>query len=234
MAFSKLSMAENTSNSVTLRYELSYGLVCLLKTRPTVTTAKICTREAVRPVIGCNVGDTRCVPVDLPHDYRQVGGSFIGTWDSPLLSGDTPYLFTAFVSYGNLTRCLSMELRTPEGIPSGVPTDVSFGVNKNSGSSTFTLTWLPPSRPERNGNISHYRILFWDPEDGSGVGSRETMVNDSLQFVEKYDSTQNYFYAVAACTSTGCGPSYNGSYDPNSSRSGVTSKGMHFSPVSIN
>lgn len=209
-------MAENTSNSVTLRYELSYGLVCLLKTRPGTTTVKICAREA--PVSDCNTyRDMECLPsVDLPHDYRQVGTSFVGTWESPSsLSGDILYLFTAFVSYGNLIKCTSVKLRTPEGIPSAAPINVSFRVGK--GSKSFALTWLPPPRLERNGNISHYRVLFWDGKDRSGT--RETVVNDSRQYVEEYDSARNYFYAVAACTSTGCGPSYNDSYDPSTPKS---------------
>lgn len=211
LAFSALSIDGNdSSNSVTLRYELSHGLACLLKTRPASTETKICTQETDSPDKYCNaINSDTCSAVDLPHDYRSVE-SFVGTWDSPMLSGDTPYAFTAFVSYGSLVNCTSVQVRTQEGIPSGKPLNVSFSVGREKISSTLMLmlTWLPPPNAERNGNISRYRVLFWNKSDSS---PREVIVNGSLKYTEEYDSSRDYSYAIAACTSQGCGPSYNDS-----------------------
>lgn len=209
LAFSNLSIDSSSSYSVTLRYELTHGLVCLLKTRPASTDseAKICMQEAKGPNKYCSISESAiCRDFDLPHDYRSVE-SFVGTWDSPIkLSGDTPYIFTTFVSYGNLVNCTSVQVRTREGIPSGPPENVSFSVGQER--TMLLLTWLPPPTAKRNGNISHYQVLFWNKSADSSP--REVIVNGSqLEYMEEYDSSWDYSYAIAACTSRGCGPSYN-------------------------
>ena len=213
LRFSDLSVGSGgiSSNTVTLHYELGRGLTCLLKTAPpsSNTIAKICTRQAGGPDSRCYMRDEdSCSDFALPFDYRTFE-SFNGTWDSPHLSGDTQYTFTAFVSHGNLVNCMSVSVRTLEGVPSGMPKNVSFTVSRDSNiSNSLLLTWLPPPQEEWNGNISYYRILFWDSENPSGSSSREVN-STSLRYSEEYDRSRHYSYAIAACTRQGCGPSYN-------------------------
>lgn len=150
-----------------------------------------------------------CSSMDLPHDYRTVGNSFEGTWDSSKLRGDTYYDFVAVVSYDRL-KCtdsgVTLHVYTLEGVPESPPT-VSASFVENEGGLNLTLKWAPPPRQDQNGNISYY-IIFLNDSRGDVVIDGTNVSADVTEYSVPYDPALGYTYAVSACTSQGCGPFY--------------------------
>lgn len=126
----------------------------------------------------------------------------------PRLRGDTSYSFTAVVFNDTFNTCSqSVVVHTPEGIPSSTPSNVM--IRTGGPGPNLTLTWLPPSYNDSNGNISHYWVSLKDSREG--INARNLTVYERI-YSEPYDASLSYSYSIAACTSRGCGPSLKGSY----------------------
>lgn len=60
---------------------------------------------------------------------------------------------------------------TPEGPPTGPPLNISYHFQTPD---VVCITWVPPSREQRNGQITHYDIQFFKKMDHSTVPERNT------------------------------------------------------------
>ncbi len=195
---------------------------------PSLATVKICTEQLTSP----GGGDKVDVPTDACSGTHCTAINqspvVVGEWNSDPLMGATLYQFTPMVIYTfddspPQTICdiqSSLEVCTPEGIPTEPPRNVSFSP-PDLGDENFTITWLPPSPTGQNGLITHYVV---DLEDGTS--RNVTAEEGSPSYSEVYHPYLDYSYSVSACTSTGCGqPSDRGHYTRQLSSGSAVEKG---------
>ena len=125
------------------------------------------------------------------------------------LTGDTSYTFTMVVTYprdplpGICSESVIVNRHTPEGVPTSRPLNVSA----RGHDSMLVLTWLPPAEWQCNGNISHYLVSISNSTGDVASTGGSVAGKTSYSYLE-YSPALNYSYSVAACTSKGCGPSY--------------------------
>lgn len=82
-------------------------------------------------------------------------------------------------------------LLTPEGPPSGPPTNISYHFQTPD---VVCVTWDIPLREHRNGQITHYDIEFHKKVDHTSVTDRnttQTKVKESLSKVNSCDTQSN-------------------------------------------
>ncbi|XP_069702214.1 tyrosine-protein phosphatase Lar isoform X7 [Periplaneta americana] len=92
-------------------------------------------------------------------------------------------------------------LLTPEGPPTGPPTNISHRFQTPD---VVCVTWDVPLREHRNGQITHYDIEFHKKVDHTTVIDRNTTQTKAV-FINLEENT-DYVYRVRAHTSQGAGP----------------------------
>lgn len=92
-------------------------------------------------------------------------------------------------------------LKTPEGSPTGPPTNISVRFQTPD---VVCITWNPPTKTDRNGQIIHYDVQFHKKIDHSLATDRNTS-NTKAVFTNLEESTE-YVVRVRAYTRQGAGP----------------------------
>ncbi|XP_015116835.1 tyrosine-protein phosphatase Lar isoform X1 [Diachasma alloeum] len=90
---------------------------------------------------------------------------------------------------------------SPEGEPTGPPTNLSYHFQTPD---IVCVTWHPPRREHRNGQIIHYDVEFHKKNDHSAIESRNTTQTRAV-FTNLEEATE-YVFHVRARTSRGPGP----------------------------
>ncbi|KAK6630707.1 hypothetical protein RUM44_002876 [Polyplax serrata] len=90
---------------------------------------------------------------------------------------------------------------TPEGPPTGPPLNISYHFQTPD---VVYITWLPPSREQRNGQITHYDVQFFKKMDQSTVSERNTTQTKAV-FSNLEENTE-YIFQIRGFTSQGSGP----------------------------
>ena len=168
-------------------------------------------------------GEDSCVTIDyslLVSRYldTQTEEDFSSAVNTSHLAAGTSYAITTVVTYARVIDPLCVEsgqinAYTLEGIPQSKPQNVSV----EGRGSTLVLTWLRPKASDQYRNITYYLVFL----------SNDTTANSTSvvgeRYTQKYDPSLSYAYSVAACTSEGCGPSYEGVYGKSSASSVLSS-----------
>ncbi|KAK7792967.1 hypothetical protein R5R35_007615 [Gryllus longicercus] len=92
-------------------------------------------------------------------------------------------------------------LETPEGTPGGPPTEISYHFQTPD---VVCVTWQPPSREHRNGQITRYDVEFHKKVDHTTIMERNTTSTKAV-FTNLEENT-DYVFHVRAHTSQGAGP----------------------------
>lgn len=92
-------------------------------------------------------------------------------------------------------------LETPEGPPTGPPTNISYHFQTPD---VICITWDPPTREHRNGQITKYDIQVHKKSDHTNVMERTVNVTKAV-FTNLEENTE-YMYHIKAYTSQGAGP----------------------------
>lgn len=92
-------------------------------------------------------------------------------------------------------------LQTPEGIPSGPPANISVRFQTPD---IVCITWDPPTREHRNGQITRFDVQFHKKID-HGLGSERNMTLRKAVFTNLEENTE-YIFRVRAYTKQGAGP----------------------------
>jgi len=96
-------------------------------------------------------------------------------------------------------------LLTPEGPPSGPPTNISYHFQTPD---VVCVTWDIPLREHRNGQVTHYDIEFHKKVDHTSVTDRnttQTKVKESLSKGSSCDCYSVYLCAVVGFCLCGLG-----------------------------
>nr|CAH7755220.1 unnamed protein product [Callosobruchus chinensis] len=92
-------------------------------------------------------------------------------------------------------------MHTPEGPPTGPPTNISYHFQTPD---VVCVTWSPPLREHRNGQITKYDIQFHKKSDHSNIIVRNVSTTKAV-FTNLEEDTE-YVFHVKAYTSVGAGP----------------------------
>ncbi|KAK5642104.1 hypothetical protein RI129_008271 [Pyrocoelia pectoralis] len=92
-------------------------------------------------------------------------------------------------------------MHTPEGPPTGPPTNISYHFQTPD---VVCITWDPPSREHRNGQIIKYDIQFHKKSDHSNIIERNVTTTKAV-FTNLEENTE-YVFHIKAYTSQGSGP----------------------------
>ncbi|XP_055908699.1 tyrosine-protein phosphatase Lar isoform X5 [Eupeodes corollae] len=92
-------------------------------------------------------------------------------------------------------------LQTPEGVPAGPPANISVRFQTPD---IVCITWDPPTREHRNGQITRFDVLFHKKID-HGLGSERNMTVRKAVFTNLEENTE-YIFRVRAYTKQGAGP----------------------------
>ncbi|XP_063235458.1 tyrosine-protein phosphatase Lar isoform X2 [Bacillus rossius redtenbacheri] len=92
-------------------------------------------------------------------------------------------------------------LLTPEGPPSGPPTNISHRFQTPD---VVCVTWAPPLREHRNGQVTRYDLQFHKKVDRTTIVDRNTTATKAV-FTNLEENT-DYVFHVRAHTSQGGGP----------------------------
>lgn len=90
---------------------------------------------------------------------------------------------------------------SPEGEPTGPPTNLSYNFQTPD---TVCVTWSPPLRSQRNGQIIRYDVQFHKLSDHTTIIDRNTTQTRAV-FTNLEEDTR-YVFHVRAHTSKGSGP----------------------------
>lgn len=90
---------------------------------------------------------------------------------------------------------------THEGSPTGPPSNISVHFQTPD---TVSITWSPPSREKRNGQITYYHALLHRKDDHSSHFERNT--THSKAVFPNLEDNSEYVFKVRAHTSKGAGP----------------------------
>ncbi|KAJ8973505.1 hypothetical protein NQ317_018312, partial [Molorchus minor] len=101
-------------------------------------------------------------------------------------------------------------MRTPEGPPTGPPTNISYHFQTPD---IVCISWNPPAREHRNGQIVKYDILFHKKFDQNNIISRNTS-HTKYVFTNLEENTE-YVFHIKAYTSQGPGPNSEKNYNKN-------------------
>ncbi|XP_023311558.1 tyrosine-protein phosphatase Lar-like [Anoplophora glabripennis] len=93
-------------------------------------------------------------------------------------------------------------MHTPEGPPTGPPTNFTYYFQT---SDVVCISWSPPTREHRNGQISKYDIQFQKKSNHNNIIVRNVTYPKAV-FTNLEENTE-YVFHVRACTSQGVGPS---------------------------
>ncbi|XP_057663136.1 tyrosine-protein phosphatase Lar isoform X3 [Diorhabda carinulata] len=91
--------------------------------------------------------------------------------------------------------------KTPEGPPTGPPTNITYHFQTPD---VVCISWSPPSREHRNGQITKYDIQFHKKSDHSNIIIRNVS-NTKAVFTNLEENTE-YVFHIKAYTSQGDGP----------------------------
>ncbi|KAL1129262.1 hypothetical protein AAG570_013791 [Ranatra chinensis] len=92
-------------------------------------------------------------------------------------------------------------LLTPEGVPTGPPTNLSYHFQTPD---VACLTWDPPQRPHRNGQITRYDVQFQKKLDQVTILDRNTTRTRAV--FSNLEEASEYVFRVRAHTRAGAGP----------------------------
>lgn len=92
-------------------------------------------------------------------------------------------------------------LNTPEGPPTGPPTNVTYQFQTPD---VVRISWAPPTREHRNGQIVKYDIQFHKKSDHSNVITRNITQTKAV-FTNLEENTE-YVFHIKAYTNQGGGP----------------------------
>lgn len=92
-------------------------------------------------------------------------------------------------------------LLTPEGPPNGPPANISYHFQTPD---IVSVTWAPPAREHRNGQITYYDIQFHKKIDHSTALDRNTTQTKAV-FTNLEENTE-YIFHIRAHTNEGAGP----------------------------
>lgn len=92
-------------------------------------------------------------------------------------------------------------METPEGPPTGPPTNITHSFQTPD---VVCITWDPPSREHRNGQITKYDIQVHKKSDHSNIMERNVTATKAV-FTNLEENTE-YLYHIKAYTSQGAGP----------------------------
>lgn len=92
-------------------------------------------------------------------------------------------------------------MQTPEGPPTGPPTNITYRFQTPD---VVCVTWEPPLREHRNGQIVRYDIQFHKKSDHNNVINRNASHNKAV-FTNLEENTE-YIFHVKAYTNQGAGP----------------------------
>ncbi|XP_017782566.1 PREDICTED: tyrosine-protein phosphatase Lar isoform X5 [Nicrophorus vespilloides] len=92
-------------------------------------------------------------------------------------------------------------MNTPEGPPTGPPTNISFHFQTPD---VVCITWDPPTREHRNGQIVKYDIQFHKKSDHTNIIERNVSTTKAV-FTNLEENTE-YVFHIKAYTSQGAGP----------------------------
>ncbi|BET03182.1 phosphatase [Nesidiocoris tenuis] len=92
-------------------------------------------------------------------------------------------------------------LLTPEGPPTGPPTNLSHHFQTPD---VVCLTWEPPTRAQRNGQIIRYDVQFQKKLDQSTIMDRNTTHTKAV--FSNLEESSEYSFRVRAHTKSGSGP----------------------------
>lgn len=92
-------------------------------------------------------------------------------------------------------------LTTPEGIPTGPPWNISVRFQTPD---IVCITWEPPKREHRNGQIIRYDVQFHKKID-QGLGVERNTTNKKAVFTNLEENTE-YVFKIRAHTRQGAGP----------------------------
>lgn len=90
---------------------------------------------------------------------------------------------------------------TPEGAPKGPPTNITFHFQTPD---IISITWDPPIRADRSGQIKKYDIQFYKKSDQSSVVEKTTESTKAVFTGLEEDA--HYVFKVRAYTDQGAGP----------------------------
>ncbi len=86
--------------------------------------------------------------------------------------------------------------------PSAPPQNVSATPQS---STSVLVSWEPPPRRDRNGNITSYRLNFTSDEEFATGGSLDVNALDTMMVIDGLEAFVKYDFVVAAVTSEGIG-----------------------------
>ncbi|XP_076263869.1 tyrosine-protein phosphatase Lar isoform X2 [Rhynchophorus ferrugineus] len=92
-------------------------------------------------------------------------------------------------------------MRTPEGPPTGPPTNITYRFQTPD---VVCVTWDPPTREHRNGQIMKYDIEFHKKSDHNNIIIRNVTKTKAV-FTNLEENTE-YVFHIKAYTSQGAGP----------------------------
>ncbi|KAK2179862.1 hypothetical protein NP493_469g03030 [Ridgeia piscesae] len=92
-------------------------------------------------------------------------------------------------------------IRTPDGIPRGAPLNFSA---EQVGSQSVKLTWNPPAKSLRYGEVIMYEIRFHKLK--KAVDVFEVNATGTTQLIDALELNQDYIFQIRAYTSKGAGP----------------------------
>ncbi|XP_038108964.1 tyrosine-protein phosphatase Lar isoform X4 [Culex quinquefasciatus] len=92
-------------------------------------------------------------------------------------------------------------LQTPEGVPTGWPSDILVRFQTPD---VVCITWEPPTREHRNGQITRYDVQFHKKID-HGLGTERNTTIRKAVFTNLEESTE-YVVRIRAYTKQGAGP----------------------------
>ncbi|VVC96328.1 unnamed protein product [Leptidea sinapis] len=90
---------------------------------------------------------------------------------------------------------------TPEGAPKGPPTNVTYHFQTPD---IISITWEPPIRADRSGQIRKYDVQFYKRGDQSSLNERTTELTKAVFTGLEEDA--HYVFKVRAYTDQGAGP----------------------------
>ncbi|XP_065160082.1 tyrosine-protein phosphatase Lar isoform X3 [Atheta coriaria] len=90
---------------------------------------------------------------------------------------------------------------TPEGPPTGPPTNISYHFQTPD---VVCITWDPPTREQRNGQIIKYDVQFHKKSDHSNIIERN--VNTTKAVFTNLEENTEYVFHIKAYTNQGAGP----------------------------
>ncbi|KAF9811377.1 hypothetical protein SFRURICE_002746 [Spodoptera frugiperda] len=90
---------------------------------------------------------------------------------------------------------------TPEGAPKGPPTNVTYRFQTPD---IISITWEPPIRADRSGQIKKYDVQFFKRGDQSSVAEKTTELTKAVFTGLEEDA--HYVFKVRAYTDQGAGP----------------------------